>query len=104
VDHLFAGVHVARLERSRPFYEALFGRAPDLVPNEREAAWQVRDGAWICLIADPRAAGGSLHTILVADLDAFLASASRRGVEPGSVEPVGEGMRQSIVTDPTGTA
>jgi hypothetical protein len=77
----------------------LLGRGPDLVPNEREAAWELHDGAWIVLIADPERAGTALHTLIVADLEPFLAAARERGVEPGPVEPVGEGMRQSIVTD-----
>jgi hypothetical protein len=92
---------VARLEQARSFYERLLGREPDLVPNEHESAWELRDGAWICLIADPDAAGGSLHTLLVADLDSFLAAAAARGIEPGPLEPVG-GLRQSVIEDPDG--
>ena len=80
----------------------MLGRPPDLVPNDREAAWQVHEGAWIVLIADAPAAGTALHTLIVDDLDAFLDAIGGRGVEAGSVEPVGEAMRQSIVTDPDG--
>jgi hypothetical protein len=54
------------------------------------------------LIADPERAGGALHTLIMGDLDRFLSEAGERGVEAGPVEPVGEGMRQSIVTDPDG--
>ena len=54
------------------------------------------------LIADRERAGGALHTLIVGDLDRFLFEAGERGVEAGPVEPVGEGMRQSIVTDPDG--
>ncbi len=72
------------------------------MPNEREAAWELHDGAWIVLIADREHAGGGLNTLIVEDLDGFLAAARERGVEPGPIEPVGEGMRQSIVSDPDG--
>ncbi len=72
------------------------------MPNEREAAWELHDGARIVLIAAPERAGTALHTLIVADLEGFLAAARERGVEPGPVEPVGEGMRQAIVTDPDG--
>jgi hypothetical protein len=72
------------------------------VPNEREAAWQVHEAAWIVLIADAPAAGTALHTLIVDELDAFLGPIRERGVETGAVEPVGEGMRQAIVTDPDG--
>jgi hypothetical protein len=72
------------------------------VPNEREAAWQVHPGAWIVLIADAPAAGTALHTLIVEGLDGFLDAIRERGVEAGPLEPVGESMRQSIVTDPDG--
>ena len=101
-EHLFAGIPVAELAQARVFYERLLGRGPDLVPNDREAAWQVHAGAWIVLIADPPAAGTALHTLIVDELDAFLDRIREREIEPGTVEPVGEGMRQSIVTDPDG--
>jgi hypothetical protein len=105
VDHVFAGIHVAALTESRAFYEALLGREPDLVPNESEAAWELRAGAWIVLILDDDAsragAGGAVHTLLVADLDRFLGEAAARGIEPGPLEPVG-GLRQSVIVDPDG--
>jgi glyoxylase I family protein len=99
-EHLFAGVPVADLDRSRTFYERLLGRPPDLVPNDREAAWELHSGAWIVLIAGEQQLGATQHTLLVEDLDGFLDATRARGIEPGPVEAVGEGMRQSIVLDP----
>jgi hypothetical protein len=90
------------LEAAREFYERLLGRGPDLLPNDREAAWELHDGAWIVLIADRERAGGALHTLIVGDLDRFLSEAGERGVQAGPVEPVGEGMRQSVITDADG--
>ena len=101
-EHLFAGIPVGDLDEARGFYERLLGRPPDLVPNEREAAWQVHEGAWIVLIADAPAAGTALHTLILDDLDSFLDEIRARGIEPGAVEPVGERMHQSIVTDADG--
>ncbi|HEX4187353.1 MAG TPA: VOC family protein [Solirubrobacteraceae bacterium] len=95
-------MHVADLGQARDFYERLFGRPPDLVPNEREVAWHLHEGAWIVLIADGEAAGRALNTLILAELDPFLAAASEAGIEPGPVEPVGDGMRQSIIEDPDG--
>ena len=86
---------------ARRFYEQLLGREPDLVPNDSEAAWELREGAWICLIADDSEPARALHTLLVADLDSFLAAAAARGVETGPLEPVG-GLRQSVIVDPDG--
>jgi hypothetical protein len=62
----------------------------------------VTDSGWLCLIADAQAAGTSLHTLLTDDLDAFIAALPERGIDPGPIEPVTTGVRQSIVTDPDG--
>ncbi len=82
----------------------MLGRTPDLIPNAREAAWQLREGAWIVLIEGDEQAlpGTALHTLLVDDLDGFLAAARERAVELGPVEPVGPDMRQSVIADPDG--
>jgi hypothetical protein len=40
--------------------------------------------------------------LIVDDLDGFLAAARERGIAPGPVMPVGEGMRQSFIVDPDG--
>jgi predicted enzyme related to lactoylglutathione lyase len=101
-DHLFANVPVTGLTVAREFYERLFARPPELVPNEREAAWRVTDSGWRCIERDAARAGGALHTLLVDDLDGFLASAAERGVRAGPVEVIGDGVRQAIVTDPDG--
>src|SRR5581483_3492931 len=71
-EHLFAGVPVGDIDRARTFYEQLLGRPADLIPNDREAAWQVHAGAWIVLIAGETTLGATQHTLLVADLAAFL--------------------------------
>jgi hypothetical protein len=78
------------------------------VPNDSEACWELFEGAWIVLIAGsrepghPARPGGALHTLILPEIDGFLAAARERGVETGPVEPVGEGMRQSLVVDPDG--
>ncbi len=53
------------------------------------------------LIAGEPGLGAAQHTMLVADVDSFLAGAAAHGIEPGPLEPVG-GLRQSVITDPDG--
>jgi catechol 2,3-dioxygenase-like lactoylglutathione lyase family enzyme len=95
-------VPVRDLRAASDWYGRLFGRPPDLVPNEREAAWRLTDSGWICIERDPQRAGSALHTVLVADLQGFLAGLARRGVQAGPVQEIGAGVKQAIVRDADG--
>ena len=101
-EHLFAGIPVGELARAREFYERLIGRAPDLHPNAQEVCWQLHPGAWIVLIEGDATLGRTQHTLLVSNLEDHLDAARERGVQTGPIEPVGGGMRQSVVVDPDG--
>jgi catechol 2,3-dioxygenase-like lactoylglutathione lyase family enzyme len=97
---LFAGLVVADIGAGRGWYERLFGREPDLVPHEREVAWQLAEASWVYVLEDPERAGGGLITLVVEDLDAEVAPLRERGVE---VELVTEGrVQKAVVTDPDG--
>jgi len=97
---LFAGFRVSEIGAGRTWWQRVFGREPDLVPHEREVAWQVAEAGWIYVVEDPGSAGGGLATLVVEDLDAEVAQLRERGVEP---ELVNEGkVRKAIVRDPDG--
>jgi predicted enzyme related to lactoylglutathione lyase len=102
VEHLFAGVGVSDRDAAVAFYERLFGRPPDLVPNDREAAWRLTDGGWVCLYAEVPSQTSAPHTLLVTDLDPFLAGVAERGVVAGPVEAIAPSVRQSVIVDPDG--
>jgi catechol 2,3-dioxygenase-like lactoylglutathione lyase family enzyme len=102
VTHVFASIPVADVDAAVGWYERFVGRAPDLIPNEDEAAWQLSDTGWIYLIADRGRAGSGLSTLLVDDLDAFLASLAERGIVAGLVEVMRNGVRHVTVADPDG--
>jgi predicted enzyme related to lactoylglutathione lyase len=97
---VFAALGVADLAASVTWYERLLGRAPDLVPNEREAAWRLTDTGWIYVVCDDERAGRTLVTILVGDIDDLVAGFARRGVVV-PVVTVPEGRRATL-TDPDG--
>jgi catechol 2,3-dioxygenase-like lactoylglutathione lyase family enzyme len=101
-EHLFAALPVAEYATARSWYETFFGRPPDLVPHETEAAWKLNAGAWIYVVGDPQRAGGGLLTVLVEDLDERLAALADRGIAVGLVETYGSGARKAIVQDPDG--
>jgi hypothetical protein len=102
VNHLFAGCAVADLAAARAFYERLLDRAPDMLPNEREACWQLTDDAWLYVIVDAQRAGGGVNTVLVDDLDARVAGWAARGLAPTKMEEYGNGTRKATILDPDG--
>lgn len=103
VTHLFASIPVRSRDQAVTWYERLVGRPPDLVPNDSEAAWRLTDTGWICLVADASQAGSARHTVLVDDIDTFLAGLAERGITSGPVETMGDvGVRHAYITDPDG--
>ena len=101
---LFAGVRVRFLGAATDWYERLFGRPADIVPNEHEVMWRVADGGWLYVLQDPDRAGHSLVTIAVASLDDAVAEAAARGIEVGSIEAVGSSGRKASTEDPDGNS
>jgi hypothetical protein len=102
VMHLFASIPVANRDAAAGWYERLTGRPPDLVPNDDEAAWRLTDTGWVYVIADPDRAGSALHTLLVDDLDGFLAGLAARGIDADPIGVMDNGVRRTLVTDPDG--
>ena len=102
VTYVFAGIPVAHRDAAAGWYERLIGRPPDLVPNDDEAAWRLTETGWIYIIVDAHRAGSALHTLLVDDLDAFLAGLAERRITTSPVETIGGGVRRTDVTDPDG--
>ncbi len=60
-----------------------------------------RDG-WIYVVLDGGRAGSGLVTLLVADLDAFLAEPAARGIASGPIATIGTRVRTAWVADPDG--
>jgi catechol 2,3-dioxygenase-like lactoylglutathione lyase family enzyme len=103
VEHVFAGLPVSDLVVAEAWYARLLGRPPDGRPHDREVVWQLADTGLIYVVVDPARAGHGLLTLIVADLDATLATLKPRGIEAGLIEPVGGG-RKATFTDPDGNS
>ena len=99
ITHVFAGIPVADRDAAIAWYDRLVGHAPDLLPNADEAAWRITETAWIYVIVDAQRAGSALHTLLVEDLDEFLAGLAQRGITAGPVETISRAVRRTTVTD-----
>jgi predicted enzyme related to lactoylglutathione lyase len=102
MEVLFASVPVGNLRAALSWYEQLFGRAADIVPNENEVMWCVAGNGWLYVIEDPERAGRTVVTISVSDLDQFVADLRTRGVSAGPIETDGEAGRKATTVDSDG--
>ena len=102
VTFVFAGIPVADYDAARPWYERLIGRAPDMLPHDREAAWQLSETGWIYVVADAERAGKALVTILVDDLDDHVVGLAERGIVVEPIDTVPGAVRRTTVVDPEG--
>lgn len=104
MEVLFAGVPVRELATAMPWYGRLFGRSPDIVPNEHEVMWRVSEGGWLYVIQDLARAGKAVVTIAVADLDSETAELAEKEIYFGSIESVGDAGRKATIADPDGNS
>jgi hypothetical protein len=102
MEVLFASVPVADLPTAMDWYQQLFGRPADLVPNESEAMWCVAGNGWLYVIKDPDRAGMTVVTISVDNLDQFVADLANRGIRSGPIDAVGDAGRKSNLVDADG--
>ena len=70
-------------------------------PLAWESAWSLTDGGSYAVAADGQAAGGAVVTLLVDDLDAWVAAIGD-GLQPSRLEEVDGVPRQAIYADPAG--
>jgi glyoxylase I family protein len=102
IEHVLAAVPVTDLDRSRRWYEALFGRAADNNPMPTLVEWQVVPGGWVQVFDDDQRAGSTAVNVAVRDLEAHIEDLRRRGLEPGEIIEANKGVRLSALTDPDG--
>ncbi|GAA4824412.1 VOC family protein [Nocardioides caeni] len=99
---LFAGVCVRDYAQALPWYEALLGGPPTFRAHDTEAVWELAPHRWLVVEQRPERAGHATQTVFVDDLDARVAAASERGVEPADQETYGDGVRKVIFRDTDG--
>lgn len=102
IEVLFASVPVADLGAATAWYERLFGRAADLVPNEHEVMWRLTAGGFVYVIEDAGRAGGTVVTVAVTDLEQLVRDLAERGIRPGPIEAVGDAGHKADVVDGDG--
>jgi glyoxylase I family protein len=102
IEHVLAAVPVRHLDKSRGWYESLFGRAPDNNPMPTLVEWQVVAGGWVQVFVNDERAGSTFVNFAVQDLDAQIDELKGRGLKPGEIADANKGVRLSALTDPDG--
>ena len=77
-------------------------RPPDVIVTEHESMWQVAVAGWISVVGDTTRAGSALITLLVDDLEDYVAELGERGLETSAIETVPGLYRKAVITDPEG--
>jgi catechol 2,3-dioxygenase-like lactoylglutathione lyase family enzyme len=99
--HLFAGLRVHDFKAARPWYERLLGE-PTFFPHATEAVWTLADHRSVYIVENGDAAGSSVVTMFVDDLDARVAAIAAQGLEPDRIETYSNGVRKAVYRDPDG--
>ncbi len=102
VIDLFAGIPVKDYPAALVWYERLLGSPPTFFPTETEAVWELAEHRSMYIEQKPEHAGHAMHTILVQDLDAFVAKIAARGIEPSKQETYENDVRKITYIDPDG--
>jgi predicted enzyme related to lactoylglutathione lyase len=102
IEHVFAGIPVSDYGAARPWYEQLFGRAPDVDVSDVEAMWQLATAGWVYIVEDPERAGHALFTVLVDDLADHVAALAARGLTTGDIETIPGAVRVAAIVDADG--
>jgi predicted enzyme related to lactoylglutathione lyase len=104
IQYVFAGLPVGGRDRAVAWYQRLFGRPPDMFPNDNEAVWQLAATASLYVIVDEARAGGGTATVVVDDLARTVHDVATRGIDAGPIEEIPDVGRKAMITDPDGNA
>lgn len=99
---LFAVVAVSDFERGIAWFEQLLGEPATFVAHDTEHVWTLAEHRSIAVDLRPERAGYASVVLFLDDLDAFVAAAATRGLEPDQRETYGNGVRKMIYLDPDG--
>ena len=100
--HLFAGLPVSDFERAVGWYTSLYGVAETFRPHDTEYVWTLAEDRSVYVLRKPGSAGHGMVTVVLDDLDRFVAGAASRGVEPAEEQTYEGGVRKVIYRDPDG--
>ncbi len=103
ISAVLAGVAVSDLDRSVRWYETVLGREPDARPMPPLADWYFGDYT-LQLFHDPDRAGGSMTTLVVADVSEARANLASRGVDLVVDDSTSDKVKFGQLADPDGNS
>jgi catechol 2,3-dioxygenase-like lactoylglutathione lyase family enzyme len=99
--HLFAGLRVRDFDAALAWYSRLLGE-PAFLPHATEAVWTLAEDRSVYILEDAERPGNGLVTLFVDDLEAHVADAAARGLDPDQRETYANGVRKVTFRDPDG--
>lgn len=100
---VFAGIPVGSYAAAAVWYERLLGSAPAFFPHDTEAVWELAEHRYLYVVEEPEHAGHARITVLIGDLDAFVARAEAVGSSPHDGKPLRTVCARSPIATPTET-
>jgi catechol 2,3-dioxygenase-like lactoylglutathione lyase family enzyme len=95
-------VPVSDLVSATAWYDRLLGRPPDNRPMDTLVEWRITDSAWLQVTNGWGEPGTALVNFAVDDLSEHLDGMRSRGLDPGPVQNVTNGVQLSAIVDPDG--
>lgn len=99
---LFAGLAVSDFDRAVAWVEQLLGEPASFQPHDTESVWLLAEHRAIYVLLAPEHAGHGLVTMIVDELDSFVAAAASRGIRPAHRETYAGGVQKVTYHDPDG--
>ena len=102
INSVIAIIPVKNFDEAFDWYKRLFGRAPDVVPMEGIAEWQLVENAWIQVSTDPDRAGTATVVVGVNDVEEQRKTCSDANLSVGKIEEYPEIIKMTEIIDPEG--
>ncbi|NQX28143.1 hypothetical protein HQQ81_12420 [Microbacteriaceae bacterium VKM Ac-2854] len=93
---------VSDIDRSRAFYDALFGKEPEIVVDDDTQEYEVHPGFWLQLARNDDPSTIPRLRLGTDDIDAARAEIADRGIEITPVDTVPEVVKWCDFNDPDG--
>jgi len=103
IKNAIASLAVSDLNKSRAWYEKLFGRGSDSNPMPEVIEWKFERGGWLQVYKGPERAGNGSLTLAVDSIDEMGEHLAEIGLD-GSKRTESDKVRTIMIADPDGNS